>query len=161
MTDFSTAIAGLPDRSLLVLDDDAPLRTRLGRALESRGFETTLEGEWVERVTGLPGACAHCVFMEADDPTVRLELLQYLSPTGEGLAANRIPNTPGLRHLAFNLEDEAALLVVLERLRKAGVEVVSDPVVVPFRVASLGRKRLCYFYDPDGVVLELAAYGAD
>lgn len=126
-----------------------------------RGFETTLEGEWVERVTGLTGARAHCVFMETDDPTVRLELLQYLSPSGEGLAANRIPNTPGLRHLAFNLDDETTLNAVLDRLRVAGVEVVSDPVVVPFRVANLGRKRLCYFYDPDGTVLELAAYGDD
>lgn len=29
------------DRSLLVLDDDAPLRNRLARALQSRGFEVT------------------------------------------------------------------------------------------------------------------------
>ncbi len=35
-------ILALPDRSLLLMDDDAPLRTRLGRALESRGFEVTL-----------------------------------------------------------------------------------------------------------------------
>jgi two-component system response regulator RegA len=34
----------LADRSLLVLDDDAPLRTRLGRALEQRGFEPVLVG---------------------------------------------------------------------------------------------------------------------
>ena len=38
MTDVSATISDLPDRSLLLLDDDAPLRTRLGRALESRGF---------------------------------------------------------------------------------------------------------------------------
>ena len=50
MTDVSAAIAALPDRSLLVLDDDAPLRTRLGRALESRGFETTLVGSVEEAV---------------------------------------------------------------------------------------------------------------
>jgi two-component system response regulator RegA len=30
------------DRSLLLLDDDAALRTRLGRALETRGFSVTL-----------------------------------------------------------------------------------------------------------------------
>jgi two-component system response regulator RegA len=42
MTDVSAQIAELPDRSLLLLDDDAPLRTRLGRALESRGFEPEL-----------------------------------------------------------------------------------------------------------------------
>ncbi len=40
MSDVSASIAGLPDRSLLLLDDDAPLRTRLGRALEARGFDT-------------------------------------------------------------------------------------------------------------------------
>jgi two-component system response regulator RegA len=34
-------IAALDDRSLLLLDDDQALRTRLGRALESRGFEVT------------------------------------------------------------------------------------------------------------------------
>lgn len=33
-----TLIDALPDRSLLVMDDDAPLRNRLARALESRGF---------------------------------------------------------------------------------------------------------------------------
>ncbi|WP_397419919.1 ActR/PrrA/RegA family redox response regulator transcription factor [Phenylobacterium sp.] len=42
MTDHSAEIQALPDRSLLLLDDDAPLRTRLGRALEQRGFETVL-----------------------------------------------------------------------------------------------------------------------
>ena len=42
MNSIETAISGLPEKSLLLLDDDAPLRNRLGRALESRGFQTTL-----------------------------------------------------------------------------------------------------------------------
>jgi two-component system response regulator RegA len=42
MDDLAAAVAELKDKSLLVLDDDAPLRTRLGRALESRGFEARL-----------------------------------------------------------------------------------------------------------------------
>ena len=42
MTNIETAVANLPEKSLLLLDDDAPLRTRLGRALESRGFQPTL-----------------------------------------------------------------------------------------------------------------------
>jgi glyoxylase I family protein len=123
-----------------------------------RGFETTLEGEWVERVTGLPGARAHCVFMETDDPTVRLELLQYLSPEGEGLELNTLPNTLGLRHLAFTLPDDEALTALAEKLRAADIPLVSGPVEVPFTVANLGRKRLFYFHDPDGVIIEAAAY---
>jgi two-component system response regulator RegA len=42
MSDLNPAVEDLPDRSLLLLDDDAVLRNRLGRALETRGFETTL-----------------------------------------------------------------------------------------------------------------------
>ena len=44
MTEVAPEIAGLDDKSLLLLDDDAPLRTRLGRALEQRGFEPVLVG---------------------------------------------------------------------------------------------------------------------
>ena len=42
MTSIESTIATLTEKSLLLLDDDAPLRNRLGRALESRGFQTTL-----------------------------------------------------------------------------------------------------------------------
>ncbi|MDP1630173.1 MAG: ActR/PrrA/RegA family redox response regulator transcription factor [Caulobacter sp.] len=42
MSDLATLIADLPDRSLMVLDDDMALRTRLGRALEQRGFDVRM-----------------------------------------------------------------------------------------------------------------------
>jgi two-component system, response regulator RegA len=50
MTDVAAAISALPEKTLLVMDDDGPLRTRLGRALESRGFEVTLVGSVAEAV---------------------------------------------------------------------------------------------------------------
>jgi two-component system response regulator RegA len=69
MTDLSTEIAGLPDKSLLVLDDDAPLRTRLGRALEQRGFEPVLVGSVNEALTAVRShAPAYAVLdMRLDD----------------------------------------------------------------------------------------------
>ena len=48
MSDLTEVVLGLADRSLLVLDDDAPLRIRLGRALEARGFIPTLAGSVAE-----------------------------------------------------------------------------------------------------------------
>ena len=48
MTTIEDRIAALPDRSLLLLDDDQALRTRLGRALESRGFQVTTAGSVAE-----------------------------------------------------------------------------------------------------------------
>ncbi|HVY34742.1 MAG TPA: ActR/PrrA/RegA family redox response regulator transcription factor, partial [Caulobacteraceae bacterium] len=50
MTELTSAIADLADKTLLLLDDDAPLRTRLGRALEGRGFVVTLAGNVSEAV---------------------------------------------------------------------------------------------------------------
>ena len=61
MTDLSGAVDTLPDKTLLVVDDDAPLRTRLGRALEQRGFDVTLAGSVAEAsalVRGKPPAYA-------------------------------------------------------------------------------------------------------
>jgi catechol 2,3-dioxygenase-like lactoylglutathione lyase family enzyme len=124
-----------------------------------RGFETTLRGEWIERVTGLEGAYAQCVFMETSDGAtgVRLELLRYFSPSGTTLAPNALPNTHGLRHVAFTVD---RLDELVQQLEGNGVTLVSEPVEVPFAVGTLGRKRLCYFHDPDGTLLEVAAYEA-
>ena len=53
MADLSQMISALPDKSLLLLDDDAPLRTRLGRALEVRGFEPVLAESVAEAIAAL------------------------------------------------------------------------------------------------------------
>src|SRR6188472_401400 len=99
-----------------------------------RGFECHLQGEWIEEVTRLTGARAHCVFFETEGGG-RVELLQYLTPRGEPLPVNRLPFTPGLRHVAFEVDDLDGLC---DRLRAAGVALVSPPVEVPFRVGHAG-----------------------
>ncbi|WP_370238410.1 ActR/PrrA/RegA family redox response regulator transcription factor, partial [Brevundimonas sp.] len=53
MTDTDPRITRLDDRSLLVLDDDNALRTRLGRALESRGFEVVTAASIAEAQAAL------------------------------------------------------------------------------------------------------------
>ena len=53
MIDLASEISSLPDKTLLVLDDDAPLRTRLGRALEQRGFEPVLVGSVSEALNAV------------------------------------------------------------------------------------------------------------
>ena len=56
MTEPADAVADLADKTLLLLDDDAPLRTRLGRALESRGFQVTLAGSVSEAIGAVKSA---------------------------------------------------------------------------------------------------------
>ena len=48
MSELEARIATLADKTLLLLDDDAALRTRMGRALEARGFDVTLAGSVAE-----------------------------------------------------------------------------------------------------------------
>ncbi|MFT6579639.1 MAG: two-component system response regulator RegA [Alphaproteobacteria bacterium] len=47
---------GLDDRTLLIVDDDAPLGNRLARAMESRGFEVTTAASVAEGLESANGS---------------------------------------------------------------------------------------------------------
>ena len=120
-----------------------------------RGFGATLQGQWLETVTGLQGARAHCLFLDSPQGGARLELIRYDAPAAAHCSFDPLPNERGLRHLAFEVEDIEA---TLDKVRQCGIQPLSEPVEVPFRVADLGTKRLAYFHDLDGTLLEIAAY---
>ena len=121
----------------------------------NRGFSAHLEGPWIETVTGLEGARADCLFLDAPKGGTRIELIRYDAPGDEFSPFKTEPNEPGLRHIAFEVADIDA---TLEQVRALGIVPFSAPVEVPFRVANLGAKRLAYFYDFDGTIVEVAAY---
>jgi catechol 2,3-dioxygenase-like lactoylglutathione lyase family enzyme len=53
----------------------------------------------------------------------------------------------GIRHIAFDVKD---IFVEYERLRAQGVDFISPPQHI-----APGKCTSCYFYDPDGNILEL------
>lgn len=116
-----------------------------------------LEGKWIESIIGLKDVCANVVYVVAPAGEPRLELLCYDSPQGESIPANSLANTLGLRHIALRVED---IYSMVKRLKEAGIRVFGEPVVVPTGVIThdAGHKILCYFLDPDGILLELAEY---
>ncbi len=120
-----------------------------------RGFSAELRGEWIERVSGLEGVRASCLFLEFPNGGARIELIRYDSPTGEHFDLNSRANTFGARHIAFEVENINA---TLEKVRELGLEALGSVEEVPFRVGNLGTKRLVYFHDFDGVLVEAAAY---
>jgi len=128
---------------------------------EVLGFEQTnsarLEGDWVESIVGLKGVAADVVFIVAPAGEPRIELLCYKSPTGESVPANSFANTVGLRHIALRVDD---IYEMAGKLKNAGVKLMSEPVTVPATVVThdAGHKMLCYFHDPDGVLLEITEY---
>lgn len=122
----------------------------------ARGFSATLQGDWIETVTGLAGARAECLFLDPPRAgATRIELIRYDAPVEEFSPLNPAPNEPGLRHIAFQVENIDA---TLNQVRALGITPISDPVAVPFRVANLGEKQLAYFHDFDGTIVEVASY---
>ena len=97
------------------------------------------------KVTGIPGANLKIAYLQA--PGHRLELIQYLSPSGEKLDCRT--NNIGSAHLAFNVDNLPALYA---DLKAKGVQFKSEPLEVP---AGPNKGTMAvYFTDPDGITLE-------
>lgn len=116
-----------------------------------------LKGEWIEQIVALKGVEAKVAYVRAPGGEPRIELLQYISPEGVSLPENSISNTKGLRHIAFQVNNMDQMVA---RLKEFNIETFAPPVTVPGSVVKHdeGDKSLCYFKDPDGVILELAQY---
>ncbi len=119
--------------------------------LELQG-EASVQGDWVDRIVGLEGVRAQIAMLRTPDGHGRVELAKFHAPaTGSGDTGGsdqRAPaNAPGIRHIAFAVDD---IDTVLARLRARGAELVGE----------LGRYedryRLCYVRGPAGIILELA-----
>jgi catechol 2,3-dioxygenase-like lactoylglutathione lyase family enzyme len=116
----------------------------LGLTLEGEG---SVEGRTVDRIVALDGVRADIAFLQTPDGHGRLELTKFHAPPTPDADRNAPANTPGLRHLAFAVQDMDAIVA---RLRARGAELVGE----------LERYedsyRLCYVRGPEGIIVELA-----
>jgi catechol 2,3-dioxygenase-like lactoylglutathione lyase family enzyme len=109
--------------------------------------EMSVEGDPVDRIVGLEGVRSDLAFLQTPDGNGRLELIAFRAPSYEGDARHAPANKPGLRHLAFAVDD---LDGVLGRLREEGAELVGEVV------SYADSYRLCYVRGPAGIIVELA-----
>ncbi len=77
----------------------------------------------------------------------RLELTKFHAPSGRGGDRHAPANTPGIRHVAFAVDDMDA---VVASLRARGAELVGE--VERYE----DSYRLCYVRGPEGIIVELA-----
>ena len=131
----------------IVVDDLAAATAffvELGLKLQGEG---PVEGGWVDRVVGLEGVRAEIAMMETPDGHGRLELTKFHAPSAQDGDRHAAANTPGIRHVAFAVDDIDA---VVAGLRARGTELVGE----------LERYedsyRLCYVRGPEGIIVELA-----
>jgi catechol 2,3-dioxygenase-like lactoylglutathione lyase family enzyme len=131
----------------VVVDDlDAATAFFSELGLEEQG-RTPVEGGAVDRIVGLEGVRVNTAMMQTPDGAGRLELIEFRSPSYAGDTRPAPANVPGLRHLAFVVDDVEA---VLARLWRHGAELVGE-------LETLGDSyRLCYVRGPAGIIVELA-----
>src|SRR5581483_11534622 len=83
--------------------------------------EGTVEGAVVDRVVGLEGVHTDVAFLQTPDGHGQLELIKFHTPAYRGDNRDAQANAPGIRHLAFSVEDIDA---VVAGLRGRGIELV-------------------------------------
>jgi catechol 2,3-dioxygenase-like lactoylglutathione lyase family enzyme len=116
----------------------------LGFKLQGDG---SVEGGWVDRVVGLEGVRSQLAMVETPDGNGRLELVKFHAPSSPDGDRHAPANTPGIRHIAFLVDDIDAAVA---GLRAHGAELVGE-------VERYGDiYRLCYVRGPEGIIVELA-----
>jgi catechol 2,3-dioxygenase-like lactoylglutathione lyase family enzyme len=136
------------DNILIVVEDikaAIAFFTELGMELEG---ESTVEGEWVDRIIGLEGSKSDIATMRTPDGHSRIELDRFHTPTAVRRGPKDAPvNTLGIGRIMFAVTDVDD---VLARLQKHGAELVGEVVTYE------DTYRLCYVRGPEGIVIALA-----
>jgi len=109
--------------------------------------EMEMQGELVDRVTGLKGVKDDIVMLQAPDGQLNLELVKFHHPVDDAGVQPVLANTLGLRHLCFEVED---LKGIVANLQTKGHELVGE--IQQYK----DSWKLCYVRGPEGIIIELA-----
>lgn len=131
---------------IVVEDLEAAIEFFVELGLERQGGGT-VEGEGVDRIVGLDGVRTQFAMLRTPDGQGRLELVKFDSPPSPAGDPEAPANSPGIRHVAFVVDDIEA---VVAGLRARGTELVRELV-------RYGNSYwLCYVRGPEGIIVELA-----
>jgi catechol 2,3-dioxygenase-like lactoylglutathione lyase family enzyme len=121
------------------------------RFLELLGFDCgepgVFSGDWIDRIVGLEDAKVEVVMARGPDGSDVFEVVRFHSPSVGAHEPAPATNRPGLRHVAFKVDDVRG---VVDRVRAAGWDTVGE--IVDYESTFL----LCYVRGPEGLIVELA-----
>jgi catechol 2,3-dioxygenase-like lactoylglutathione lyase family enzyme len=106
-------------------------------------------GGWIDRIIGLDDVTVEVVMARGPGGTDVFEVVRFRSPSDVAEERTPAPNRPGLRHVAFKVDD---LRAVVDRVREAGWETMGE--IVDYESTYL----LCYVRGPEGLIVELAEH---
>ena len=123
-----------------------------------------VEGEWVkrmERIIGLQDvkeedgmlqtsdgdSNIELVVLRTPDGSSNIELVKFHTSSNENGIQHPLANLPGIRHIAFAVEDIEALVT---KITKNGAELLGE--IQNYE----NVQKLCFIRGPEGIILELA-----
>ena len=109
------------------------------------GKPGVFSGAWIDRIIGLENVTVEVVMARAPDGSDLFEVVRFHSPSAGAREPAPAANRPGLRHVAFKVDDVRG---VVDRVREA--DTVGE--IVDFESTFL----LCYVRGPEGLIVELA-----
>ena len=65
-------------------------------------------GEWIDRIIGLENVTVETVMARTPDGSDMFEVVRFHSPSAGAQELAPAANRPGLRHVAFNVDDVSA-----------------------------------------------------
>lgn len=131
----------------IVVDDlPAAIEFFVELGLEPRG-QGQVQGELVERIVALDDVKVEFAMLRTPDGSGEIELVKFHSPPTPAGDPHAPANTPGLRHLAFLVDDIHA---VVDGLKARGTDLVGELVRYE------NSYWLCYVRGPEGIIVELA-----
>ena len=126
------------------LDETVRFLSLLGLHCSEPG---TFGGAWIDRIIGLEDVTVEVVMARTSDGSDIFEVVHFRSPSAGAQEPAPAANRPGLRHIAFKVDDVRA---VVDRVREAGWDTIGE--IVDFESTFL----LCYVRGPEGLIVELA-----
>jgi catechol 2,3-dioxygenase-like lactoylglutathione lyase family enzyme len=131
----------------IVVDDlAAAVEFFVELGLEPRG-QGRVEGSWVERIVALDEVRVEFAMLRTPEGPGEIELVKFHSPPTQPGSPDAPANTPGLRHVAFLVDD---IHSVVAGLQARGTELVGKLVRYE------DSYWLCYVRGPEGIIVELA-----
>jgi catechol 2,3-dioxygenase-like lactoylglutathione lyase family enzyme len=139
-------VTGFVHVGLVVEDLDETVRF-----LALLGFDCSepgvFSGEWIDRIIDLENTTVETVMARVPDGSDVFEVVRFRSPSAGAQEPAPAANRPGLRHIAFTVDDVRG---VVDRVREAGWDTIGE--IVDYE----GMFLLCYVRGPEGLIVELA-----
>ena len=133
---------------ITVADLDAATTFFVGLGLEVDG-RMSIEGEFVDTVTGIPDSRTEMVGLRAPGGGTWIELSSFVRPAHEPGSPTAMANELGLRSVAFEVDD---LHATVERLAADGYGLVGG----------IGRHEdvwlMAYVRGPEGIIVSLTEH---